>query len=833
LAEVTGLPPEKRAAFLQEKRLNADVQRRIEALLALEDHARQMIGNAAAEFLDDADSMEPPFSGTERFEVQRRLGSGGFGVVHLVKDKNRRNAIVALKTLSRTGPESLDRFKREFRQLAEIAHRNLVRLYQLLSEDDRWFFTMEFVDGVDFVSYAGADGRLRGALPQLAAGVCALHACGKIHRDLKPQNVLVSREGRVVILDFGLATDVSAAESRGHGTPAFMSPEQAIAAPLSPATDWYSVGVILYRCLTGRLPPSARQRQAPAPVSRLRPDAPADLSALCTDLLQRDPWLRPSDEEILRRLGAHAEIPTRRQTWTEAPPLMGRESHLEALRGALRQATDGRATTVRIHGVSGIGKSALAHRFLDEVRESGKCLVLEGRCYESELIPYKTLDGLVDNVNRHLRGIPAATRTRLLPRDFPALTRIFPVLKDLDGVEGKTANTVEAANGPGLRARAFQAFRELIANLAASPVVLLIDDLQWGDAEAAGVLLDLLSSPEPLPILFLLAYRSDEMRSSPALKALRARPAANEIELPLKELDEASARDLAVELLGRDGAESAEEIVARIVKASSGNPFFLSELVRHSHDEPWTETKAGTALLDNLLRRRVSGLPAATRRLLQVVAVAGQPIPVTTAENAAEAGGYAEVAQLRAERLVRMRFSGDSEEIEAYHDRIRESIERSLAPETSRQCHRELAFAAESSGRVHPRFLAVHFRGAGLNEPAFSYAMRAADDAETVLAYEDAEEAYRMAIQLAPEDSDRMRAQLKLSVALYNTGRPDEGCRFYYRAAALAERGLLERATFDQIVNYELSFIERAMFAQWRDYVPDPDYGMDDGEEFT
>ena len=111
--------------------------------------------------------------------------------------------------------------------------------------------------------------------------------------------------------------------------------------------------------------------------------------------------------------------------------------------------------------------------------------------------------------------------------------------------------------------------------------------------------------------------------------------------------------------------------------------------------------------------------------------------------------------------------------------------------------------------------------------------MRAADDAEAVLAYEDAEEAYRMAIQLAPEDSDRMRAQLKLSVALHNAGRTDEGSRLYNRAAALAERGPWERQAFDQIVNYELSFIERAMFAQWRDYVSTPDFGMDDGEEFT
>ena len=146
----------------------------------------------------------------------RRLGAGGMGVVYEVHDRVR-DEVVALKTLRRTGAADLYRLKREFRSLADVAHPNLVCLYELFVEDERCFFTMELVNGVSFVDYVrGPDGatvstdRLRRALRQLVDGVSALHRRGKLHRDIKPSNVLVTPEGRVVILDFGLIAEAAA-----------------------------------------------------------------------------------------------------------------------------------------------------------------------------------------------------------------------------------------------------------------------------------------------------------------------------------------------------------------------------------------------------------------------------------------------------------------------------------------------------------------------------------------------------------------------------------------------------------------------------------------------
>ena len=191
------------------------------------------------------DPFETGFRGTERFTVLRRLGAGGMGVVYAVHDSVR-NEAVALKTLRRARPADVSRLKREFRSLADIAHPNIVCLYELVVEPDHCFFTMELVDGLGVSDYIrppvaatgmpGAEGQhadaglVRSVLRQLVAGVSALHDSGKLHRDIKPSNIMVSPDGRVVILDVGLMTDMrpspAAADDRMAGTPAYLAPEQ-------------------------------------------------------------------------------------------------------------------------------------------------------------------------------------------------------------------------------------------------------------------------------------------------------------------------------------------------------------------------------------------------------------------------------------------------------------------------------------------------------------------------------------------------------------------------------------------------------------------------------
>ena len=159
-----------------------------------------------------------------RFVIRRALGRGGMGTVYEAWDEEH-HALVALKTLTHTDPGSLYYLKNEFRSLSEVTHPNLVALHEFFSDRDRWFFSMELIRGPRFDMHvrdmqpddpestatigtrAYDEARLRNALRQLVQGVQAIHAAGKLHRDLKPANVLVDRGERVVILDFGLASE--------------------------------------------------------------------------------------------------------------------------------------------------------------------------------------------------------------------------------------------------------------------------------------------------------------------------------------------------------------------------------------------------------------------------------------------------------------------------------------------------------------------------------------------------------------------------------------------------------------------------------------------------
>src|SRR5436190_1310812 len=229
--------------------------------------------------------LHTTFSGTERFQLVQRLGEGGFGIVYEALDR-KRSASVALKLLRHGEGTALYRFKREFRALADVSHPNLVALDELLTDGHHWFFTMELVRGLPIVAYSrhfetpratgGADARSRGELDesrirstfhQLADALSVIHRRGIVHRDIKPSNVLVTADDRVVVLDFGLVSERPITESSDEGTrfwsgdgmvvlgtPAYMAPEQATPQHATPAADWYSVGVMLYEALTGRLP---------------------------------------------------------------------------------------------------------------------------------------------------------------------------------------------------------------------------------------------------------------------------------------------------------------------------------------------------------------------------------------------------------------------------------------------------------------------------------------------------------------------------------------------------------------------------------------------------
>jgi hypothetical protein len=776
------------------------------------------------------------WKGTARYAVTRCIGQGAVGAVYEALDRERSRP-VALKTLLRFSPTALYQFKQEFRTLAGVHHPNLVQLYELVATDERVFFAMELVRGSDFVTHVRASGkapaepdRLRAALRQLVEGVQGLHAAGKLHRDIKPSNVLCTKEGRVVLLDFGVATEVSRAldenqaEEEDHivGTAQYMAPEQALREPPTPASDWYSVGVMLYEAMVGA-PPFVGSAYAlltektttdPVPPSARVEGVPTDLDELCRALLDRDPARRPQAADILPRLGAASgplrAAPLVSVEFAGTPDLVGRESHLRALHDAYQASRSGRSVTVCVGGRAGMGKSSVVQHFVDELIERRQAVVLRGRAYEREAVPFKAVDGIMDALSRYLLRLSERGRLPGLPADTWALARLFPVLRRVPSV-GAVASGADT-DPARTRKRACHALRDLVASLAQTrPLVVYVDDVQWGDTDSAALLLELVRRPSAPPLLLVLTYRDEDARA-PFLAELRARwPEGAELqELAVGRLDAADSRRLALALLG-SGEPAAQVTADAIVRESGGSPFLIEELARSAsasgrHRIGADASRPDSVFLQRTVGERLARLPEEARRLLEIIALGGRPLPVAIVGAASGIHEAAEstIRLLCAQRFVRSGLRDGSEMVETTHERIRETIVAQLAQATSDAYHRRLASALEAAASIDMEALAMHWLGAGESERAAQYAERAAEQAVAKLAFDQAARLLHLRLDaLAAQSPETRRLRKRLAEVLEWAGRAAEAAPEYLRAAEGAdalERVNLERAAAEQLL---------------------------------
>ena len=456
--------------------------------------------------------------------------------------------------------------------------------------------------------------RLRSALRQLAEGVSRLHEMGKLHRDIKPSNVLVNGEGRVVLLDFGLVEDINPEmhETLLAGTPDYMSPEQGAQTPISKSSDWYSVGVILYQALTGRLPfrgkffevMMRKQTRDPIQPRELNPDVPRDLNELCMKLLDRDPEKRPTSREILRALGARS-AGTASPSRLQDASFIGRERQLAELHDAFRATREGQTVTALVHGNSGMGKSALVRTFLTELKQKASNVVgLQGRCYERESVPYKALDGVVDSLSKYLASLRRAKAEELMPRNRAALARVFPVMLQVDSIFDARAGQAETLDLFTLRRHAFGALREILARLAeVKPLVIHIDDLQWADADSIYLLEDLLRPPEAPRLLLIASFRTEDIEEQPFLKQLLVQTGTDSCrELFVGPLDGGEARELARSLLTAN--VQGEPFIESIVAEAAGNPFLIEQLTQYGmmNERAATAGVSLTTMLEERIR---------------------------------------------------------------------------------------------------------------------------------------------------------------------------------------------------------------------------------------
>ncbi len=258
-----------------------------------------------------------------RYKLLSQQGSGGMAVIYKAQDLElgRTVAVKVLRPSLTSDPDFLRRFRQEARAVANLAHPNIVTVHDVGQDGHTHYIVMEFIQGQDLKKLIRAEApfdveRAVNLAIQICAGVGYAHRAGLVHADIKPQNIMVTDDERVKVTDFGIARALSASRATGKqdvvwGSPHYFSPEQAAGEPPTPASDVYSIGVVMFEMLTGRLPFTgndyqelalAHLREKPPMISDLNPRVPVKLARIVHKVLSKEPSARYRTADHLGRI---------------------------------------------------------------------------------------------------------------------------------------------------------------------------------------------------------------------------------------------------------------------------------------------------------------------------------------------------------------------------------------------------------------------------------------------------------------------------------------------------------------------------------------------------
>lgn len=701
--------------------------------------------NASRQWFSDTDvAWSLPIAA--RYSRSELLGEGSNGRVYAGFDTVL-GIEVALKTLKRLGPEDAYRLKKEFRSLVDIAHPNLVRLFDLVVNAEGCFFTMELIRGVNFVSWARAcipQGgehapaqswqRFRAALIQLVRGIDQLHRLGRIHRDIKPSNILVTPEDRVVVVDVGLVSRLESHQSEVSrsrslaGTLNYMAPEQAWGHGVAPAADWYSVGVVMFEAMTGELPYQREGWRGFTRKSRPRlelerfPSVPQELAELAMQLLDPEPGMRPDAATILRRLGAEPRIVDSAHRAFRAE----RREELDWLNALCARARPGTVCCAHIRGPAGVGKTSVVDSFVNGLPPGSPWLVLRSRCHYREYVSFNALDGLVDDISRYMTGLSEAEIAALTPVDLASLLTAFPVLRRVEAFDRVVMTSDPGTRDVRLRHFAFMGLRELIARLSQRVQLLIcIDDIQWIDNDSLVFLRAIERVSPPGQLVLLYVYRDD---------------------------DESVQRP------------------ERALRQTSTTTFEVSTLVVH----PLLQQQASKDELQ---------LSAAAREAIELISVAPRPL----SHRALSALGVVDEAlsELQREGAIRQSTMLGKLCWEPTSAALANTVVKALGPERRTTLLEQLRAAYDSDPDADARDLLELALALGQKANAVEIALVAAKQSARRGAFATAALLYRRALALGSDPDQEWLVSADLAAALANSGRAREAADEMTRAARM------------------------------------------------
>lgn len=590
----------------------------------------------------------------------------------------RLNRPVAIKVWQDKGHDAATlarRMLREARAASALNHPNIVIIHELgETPDGEPFIVQEFVEG------ATLRGRLGQPLPlediialgsQIARALVAAHAAGIVHRDIKPDNVMVRADGYLKVLDFGIArtlefvsesdTTHTAAATMTQtvvGTPMYISPEQMSDGTVGPEADIFALGVVFYEMATAVRPftgtntitiAASIASDTPVPISRHSPDLPREFCDLVDLMLEKDPERRPTAAEVEAALtaltsGGGARLRSARSSTTT----VGRAAELEQLRAAYTRVRDGRSLIVGLAGEPGIGKTSLLNAFLDDLNDAGeRPMVARGRCSENlagteaYLPVLEALDSLRSTLDGKTVGRLMLAVAPTWHQQIGAVTMTGP------GFDSK--EPIPAASRERMKRELGALFQDLSKR---TPLIWVIDDMHWADVSTVDMLNYLAGRFDDMRLLIVTCQRPSDMALAkhPFLAIrndLQSRGAYEEISLSFLTRDDV-ARYLAIQFPGH---RLPDAFIDSIHARTEGSPLFMADLVRYLRDTGtivqvdgrWEAARTATdgsrdlpESVKGMIARKIERVDEASRKLLLGACVQGQEFDSTVLGEALE-----------------------------------------------------------------------------------------------------------------------------------------------------------------------------------------------------
>ncbi|MDB5101791.1 MAG: Serine/threonine protein kinase, partial [Cyanobacteria bacterium RYN_339] len=574
----------------------------------------------------------------KRYNPLHVLGEGAMGQVWLVEDTLLGDRL-AMKIISRqlaTREKSLLQFRQEFHLMTQLRHPNCCEVFDYGTlPDGSPYFTMEHVPGQSLAELLPMEpDRIREVLSQLLMALGHLHRLELVHRDIKSENVRIRPDGVVKLMDYGLMEYAGRAGGGLTGTFPYLPPEVVMQGPVDQRSDLYSIGVLTYEMLTGRLPfrqekpmdvLKAHVSERPERPSRIKPDCDRALEAVVMKLLEKNPVDRfQTAYEPLAALGV--EVPAGIGGHLLSSPLVGHEPERAILAAQVAAIARGEpAETVMLTGASGLGKSRLAREYRYTAQlENIPCAL--ATCREHGQSPYDAVVGALRSLLPAIKEHVRADLDRLAPVLVKLLPELaVPAMPDLDPPSSE-------------KARLQAAIAELLLGLARQrPYVMILEDAQWADALSIEVFQHFRRPATELPIGILVTSRE--------ASEMARRGTGRLSHMPLGPLSRAEIARMAGAMLGTSQVE--DGFLEQVERFSQGNPLFVERLLEHLvqehilvNDGGWNTDVDLTperlpATLHALLLTRVTSLPEEARTLTRVVAVVGRPAGIDLLKHVA------------------------------------------------------------------------------------------------------------------------------------------------------------------------------------------------------